>query len=60
MHRKASIEDNMRKKKITSIIMLAVAVILCLTGVGLLTLQGNLRLGKGDTLVIICGICYAK
>lgn len=35
------------------------AVVLCMAGMAFLTLEGSLRLGMGDLLVILCGVAYA-
>lgn len=40
--------------------MYAVAAgILGITGIGLLSLQGDLSVNKGDVLTLVCGLCYA-
>lgn len=36
-----------------------VAAVLSVTGIGLLSLQGDLTVNKGDALTLVCGICYA-
>ncbi len=36
-----------------------IAALLGITGIGLLSLQGDLSINKGDILTIICGLCYA-
>lgn len=35
------------------------AAFLGITGIGLLSLQGDLSVNKGDLLTIVCGFCYA-
>jgi drug/metabolite transporter (DMT)-like permease len=35
------------------------AGVICILGVGLISLDGNLRLGLGDALTIVCGLFYA-
>lgn len=35
------------------------AAVLCLCGVGLISLDGNLRVGLGDGLTLVCGLLYA-
>ncbi|MCR4939820.1 MAG: DMT family transporter [Treponemataceae bacterium] len=36
-----------------------VAAVLSVTGIGLLSLEGDLSMNKGDVLTLICGFCYA-
>ena len=36
-----------------------VAAVLSITGIGLLSLDGDLTMNKGDVLTLICGFCYA-
>ncbi|MCM1321280.1 MAG: DMT family transporter [Bacteroides sp.] len=36
-----------------------IAAVLCVTGIGLLSLQDNFTLNKGDALTIVCGLCFA-
>ncbi len=35
------------------------AAVLGITGIGLLSLQGDLSVNKGDLLTLVCGFCYA-
>jgi len=37
----------------------AAAAIICLSGIGLISLDGDLRIGAGDALTIVCGFFYA-
>lgn len=37
----------------------AAAAVICLAGIGLISLDGDLRIGIGDALTIICGFFYA-
>ena len=37
----------------------AAAAIICLAGMGLISLDGDLRIGTGDTLTIVCGFFFA-
>ncbi len=45
------------KKKLTG--RKAASVLICLSGMAMLTLNGGFRIGRGDLLIIICGIFYA-
>ena len=36
-----------------------VAAVLSITGIGLLSLEGDFTMNKGDVLTLICGFCYA-
>ena len=36
-----------------------IAAVLGITGIGLLSLQGDLSINKGDVLTLVCGFCYA-
>ena len=37
----------------------AAAAVICLAGIGLISLEGDLRIGMGDALTIICGFFFA-
>lgn len=37
----------------------AVAAVICVAGVGLISLDGNLSIGAGDALTIVCGFFFA-
>ena len=36
-----------------------IAALLSITGIGLLSLEGDFTMNKGDVLTLICGFCYA-
>ena len=36
-----------------------IAALLSITGIGLLSLEGDFSMNKGDVLTLICGFCYA-
>lgn len=35
------------------------AAVLCVAGIGLVSLDGNLTMGRGDLLTVVCGLFYA-
>ena len=40
-------------------IFCVIAALLSITGIGLLSLEGDFSMNKGDVLTLICGFCYA-
>ncbi|MCR4713365.1 MAG: DMT family transporter [Treponemataceae bacterium] len=40
-------------------IFCVIAALLSITGIGLLSLEGDFSMNKGDVLTLVCGFCYA-